>query len=246
MDRSNDTTDAFVEVKLGNVTFKTDVKRKTLNPTFNSPWFRFEIDDLEIQDEPLTIRVMDYDTYSANDAIGKVSLSLSPLLLQKDISRGMFGWIPIYDTMNGVRGEINFIVKVELFSDSNKFRQSSCGVQFFHSNSIPHGYHAIIRGFVEELVLDDDPEHDWIDKIRRAASSNEARQIAFMKLAGQIQRKIGLKAINMGGNAVIAFRQHFDLEKDTIVARGIGTCVTLVKIQGEISSSINSNIPEDE
>lgn len=246
MDRSNDTTDAFVEVKLGNVTFKTDVKRKTLHPVFNSNWFRFEIDDLEIQDEPLLLRVMDYDTYSANDAIGKVSLSLCPLLLQKDISRGMNGWVPIYDTMNGIRGEINFIVKVELFSDANKFRQSSCGVQFFHSNSIPHGYHAIIRGFVEELILDDDPEQQWIDKIRRAASSNEARQIAFMKLAGQIQRKIGLKAINMGGNAVVGFKQHFDLERDTIVARGIGTCVTLVKIQNDLTTSLNNNIPEDE
>lgn len=86
--------------------------------------------------------------------------------------------------MNGIRGEINFIVKVELFTDSNKFRQSSCGVQFFHSNSIPYGYHAIIRGFVEELTIEDDPEHDWLDKIRRASASNEARQIAFMKLAG--------------------------------------------------------------
>ena len=34
--------------------------------------FRFEVDDLELQDEPLQIRIMDYDTYSANDAIGKV------------------------------------------------------------------------------------------------------------------------------------------------------------------------------
>lgn len=107
MDRSNDTTDAFVEIKLGSVTFKTDVKRKTLNPVFNSPWFRFEIDDEMIQDEPLLLRVMDYDTYSANDAIGKVSLSLSPLLLQKDISRGMYGWIPIYDTMNGWLNDLN-------------------------------------------------------------------------------------------------------------------------------------------
>lgn len=112
MDRSNDTTDAFVEVKLMQQTFKTDVKRKTLNPTFNSAWFRFEIDDLDIQNEPLTIRVMDYDLYSANDAIGKVSLNLGPLLLQKDTSRGMSGWIPIYDTMIGIRGEVNFIVKV--------------------------------------------------------------------------------------------------------------------------------------
>ena len=37
----------------------------------------------------------------------------------------------MYDTMHGIRGEVQIIVKVELFSDLNKFRQSSCGVQFF-------------------------------------------------------------------------------------------------------------------
>lgn len=67
MDKSNLTTDAFVEVKLGNITYKTDVKRKSLNPVFNSQWFRFEIDDQEIQDELLNIRVMDYDTYRLID-----------------------------------------------------------------------------------------------------------------------------------------------------------------------------------
>ena len=35
--------------------------------------------------------------------------------------------------MHGMRGEVSVIVKVELFSDVNKFRQSSCGVQFFSS-----------------------------------------------------------------------------------------------------------------
>jgi len=34
-----------------------------------------------LQDEPLQIRLMDYDTYSANDAIGKVYLDLNPLLV---------------------------------------------------------------------------------------------------------------------------------------------------------------------
>lgn len=116
-------------------------------------------------------------------------LSLNPLILQND-SKGFSGYVPIYDTMNGIRGEINFICKVELFSDNNKFRQSSCGVQFFHSTCIPFGYHALIRGFVEEMIVDDDPEHDWIDKIRRASASNEARQQIFMKLAGQVSDEI--------------------------------------------------------
>ncbi len=113
---------------------------------------RFEVaDDLELQDEPLQIRVMDYDTYSANDAIGKVYVDLKPLLLRHDGGEAaaatgsdmfskqapgvfsMSGWLPIYDTIHGIRGEVNVMVKVELFSDLNKFRQSSCGVPFFCS-----------------------------------------------------------------------------------------------------------------
>lgn len=93
---------------------------------------------------------MDHDTYSANDAIGKVYIDLNPLLLpaanfllkynwngetsssrESSTNSVMSGWVPVYDTMHGIRGEVNITVKVELFSDSNKFRQSSCGVQFF-------------------------------------------------------------------------------------------------------------------
>src|SRR5438105_1081562 len=40
-----------------------------------------QVEDSELQDEPLQIRLMDYDTYSANDAIGKVYLDLNPLLI---------------------------------------------------------------------------------------------------------------------------------------------------------------------
>ncbi|XP_055610294.1 C2 domain-containing protein 5 isoform X2 [Uranotaenia lowii] len=43
MDRSSDTTDAYVEIKLGSSTHKTDVCRKSLNPTWNSDWYRFEV-----------------------------------------------------------------------------------------------------------------------------------------------------------------------------------------------------------
>ncbi|XP_065094151.1 C2 domain-containing protein 5 [Ochlerotatus camptorhynchus] len=253
MDRSSDTTDAFVEIKFGSITHKTDVCRKSLNPVWNSDWYRFEVDDADLQDEPLQIRLMDYDTYSANDAIGKVYINLSPLLYsftldkptQSNTGKGsvMSGWIPVYDTMNGVRGEVNIIVKVDLFTDFNKFRQSSCGVRFFHSSIIPHGYNAqVIHGFVEELVVNDDPEYQWIDKIRTPRASNEARQIVFMKLSGQVQRKIGLKAIELGANAVIGYTQCFDLEGDVgVVARGIGTAVTLIKIHENFAHQVVDN-----
>lgn len=84
---------------------------------------------------------------------------------------------------------------------------------------------------MEELVVNDDPEYQWIDKIRTPRASNEARQTLFFKLSGELQRKIGVKALDMGGNAVIGYKQCFDLEGDSgIVARGIGTAVTLVKV----------------
>ncbi|GLG96185.1 Uncharacterized protein GBIM_03015, partial [Gryllus bimaculatus] len=246
MDRSSDTTDAYVEIKMGNTTYKTDVFRKSLNPVWDSEWYRFEVDDAELQDEPLQIRLMDYDTYSANDSIGKVYLDLNPLLLPPPPTVGKIaggtdppssgsapagtvfsGWIPVFDTMHGIRGEVNIIVKVELFSDFNKFRQSSC------APVIPSGYHVqVVHGFVEELVVNDDPEYQWIDKIRTPRASNEARQTLFFKLSGELQRKIGLKALDLGGNSVIGYNQCFDLEGESgIVVRGIGTAVTLTKVQ---------------
>lgn len=245
MDRSSDTTDAYVEIKLANTTYKTDVCKKSLNPQWNTDWYRFEVDDSELQDEPLQIRVMDHDTYSANDAIGKVYLNLNPLLLPFEIQslnptlngentthHEISGWIPVYDTMHGIRGEVNVIVKVELFSDFNRFRQSSCGVHFFYSSMIPEGFIAkAVHGFVEELVVNDDPEYQWIDKIRTPRASNEARQTLFCKLSGKLQRKVGVKTLNLGGNAVIGYKLSYDLEGESgIVARGIGTAVTLMKI----------------
>ncbi|CAH1255794.1 unnamed protein product [Diabrotica balteata] len=223
MDRSSDTTDAYVEIKLGSTTFKTDVCRKSLHPQWNTDWYRFEVEDSELQDEPLQIRLMDHDTYSANDAIGKVYLNLNPLLLPVDgqimkygfngdssIHHEISGWLPVYDTMHGIRAP-----------------------------TVPQGYQAkLIHGFVEELVVYDDPEYQWIDKIRTPRASNEARQTLFFKLSGELQRKIGVKTLNLGGNAVIGYKQSYDLEGESgIVARGIGTAITLMV------SSTNSNGP---
>ncbi|KAL4717358.1 hypothetical protein ACJJTC_017245 [Scirpophaga incertulas] len=240
MDRAGDTTDAFVEIKFGGVTHKTDVCRKSLNPHWSSTeWYRFEVDESELQDEPLQLRLMDHDTYSANDAIGKVVISLAPLLAREvnntkatTAPQGgavLSGWIPVFDTMHGIRGELNVIVKVELFSDFNKYKTSSCGVQFFHCPKIPPGYRATsIHGFVEELVVNDDPEYQWIDKIRTPRASNEARQVAFIKLSNQVQRLVGLKAAELGANAVVGYQQDFDLEGEAgVVARAIGTAVSI-------------------
>ncbi|XP_024137223.1 C2 domain-containing protein 5 isoform X4 [Oryzias melastigma] len=242
MDRASDLTDAFVEVKFGNTTFKTDVFPKSLNPQWNSEWFKFEVDDEDLQDEPLQITVLDHDTYSANDAIGKVYIDIDPLLYSEAASV-ISGWFPIYDTIHGIRGEINVLVKVELFNDLNRFRQSSCGVKFFCTTSIPKGYRAaIVHGFVEELVVNEDPEYQWIDRIRTPRASNEARQRLIFLMSGELQRKIGLKVLEMGGNAVVGYLQCFDLEGESgLVVRAIGTACTLEKLSSGSSTHTHPN-----
>ncbi|XP_072327904.1 C2 domain-containing protein 5 isoform X17 [Scyliorhinus torazame] len=237
MDRASDLTDAFVEVKFGNTTFKTDVFPKSLNPQWNSEWFKFEVDDEDLQDEPLQITVLDHDTYSANDAIGKVYIDIDPLL-SNEAAAILSGWFPIYDTIHGIRGEINVTVKVDLFNDLNRFRQSSCGVKFFCTTSIPKCYKAVtIHGFVEELVVNEDPEYQWIDRIRTPRASNEARQRLISLMSGELQRKIGLKVLEMGGNAVVGYLQCFDLEGESgLVVRAIGTACTLDKLSNPATS----------
>ncbi|XP_078024045.1 C2 domain-containing protein 5 isoform X6 [Epinephelus lanceolatus] len=243
MDRASDLTDAFVEVKFGNTTFKTDVCPKSLNPQWNSEWFKFEVDDEDLQDEPLQVTVLDHDTYSANDAIGKVYIDIDPLLCSEAASV-ISGWFPIYDTIHGIRGEINVLVKVELFNDLNRFRQSSCGVKFFCTTSIPRCYRAVmVHGFVEELVVNEDPEYQWIDRIRTPRASNEARQRLISLMSGELQRKIGLKVLEMGGNAVVGYLQCFDLEGESgLVVRAIGTACTLDKLSSGSAPGTNTHV----
>lgn len=58
------------------------------------------MDDEDLQDEPLQITVLDHDTYSANDAIGKVYIDIDPLLCS-EAATVISGWLPIYDTIHG-------------------------------------------------------------------------------------------------------------------------------------------------
>ena len=79
----------------------------------------------------------------------------------------------------------------------------------FAAPSTPHGFKIqSIQGFVKELVVNDDPEYQWIDKIRTPRASNEARQTLFSQLSGEVRRKIGLKVLELGGNAVVGLASH--------------------------------------
>ena len=188
---------------------------------------------------------MDYDRYSADDQIGKIYLNLNPLLF-KESGYQMFGFYPIYDTINGCRGEIYCIIKLEPFNDLNKFRQTSTNIRFYHSPIVPFGYYCTqILGFVEELIVNEDPEYQWIDKIRTPRASNEARQLLFYKLSAEVQRKLGNKAIELGGNAVLGYQLNYDLENSSITVRGIATAVILKKVIKQIDV-LNNPVPRQQ
>jgi hypothetical protein len=96
------------------------------------------------------------------------------------------------------------VIYIQSYTSGNTFHICRTKIIFFAAQVIPQGYQAqVVHGFVEELVVNDDPEYQWIDKIRTPRASNEARQTLFFKLSGEVQRKIGLKALDLGGNAVI-------------------------------------------
>jgi hypothetical protein len=89
---------------------------------------------------------------------------------------------PSFDTLRGVRGEMNIQVKLQFFGDGNRFSDSSAGelsvtvlpinlcskvlivftlgVQFFSMPCLPPTYHiTAVLGFVSSLDTEDDPEY---------------------------------------------------------------------------------------
>ena len=64
---------------------------------------------------------------------------------------------------------------------------------------MPEGHRAqFLPGFVEELVVSDDPEYKWIDKIRTPRASNEARQLLFNRLSGEVSLARILSSLYLG------------------------------------------------
>lgn len=181
---STPSTDAYVLVTLGGhysltdqeasqgkqkcYTAKTKVCRRTLNPIWHEE-FRFDVSsDTLLQDEPLIFKVCDSDARSYDECIGLVYIDLNPLLTEtasedeeEDAQAGIVdGWFPLYDTLGGVRGELGLSVKLNFIGDINPFRDSSAGVQLFPFSTLDpaSGFEVVhIFGFVEELVVADDP-----------------------------------------------------------------------------------------
>lgn len=194
-----------------------------MDPVWNED-FRFEVsDDSDLQNEPLEIKVLDYDTITYNDAIGLVFVDLNSLLASQ--CDQINGWFPIFDTLRGVRGELCIQVKLQFFGDNNPFKDSSAGVRFFSVKKLP--VQSTVLGLVSALDVSDDPEFHWTESFRTPRTSNEARTRIMFQLSGQLRRLIGKRVLELGGNAVVGYIQKFDVEKedDVIFARAYGTAV---------------------
>lgn len=64
---------------------------------------------------------------------------------------------------------------------------------------------------------------------------------------GELQRKIGLKVLEMRGNAVVGYLQCFDLEGESgLVVRAIGTACTLDKLSNTSAFLPACNSPSKE
>jgi hypothetical protein len=219
-------TDAYVLVTLGGhysitdqedgkekqkvYTAKTKVCRRTVNPAWHED-FRFEVDDKLLQEEPLIFKVCDSDSLGYDESIGLVYVDLNPLLTHTasendDITDGISeskidGWFPLYDTLGGVRGELGLSVKLNFIGDENPFRDSSAGVQLFPFSTLDPaaGYTVThVFGFVEELVVADDPEFEWNDNFRRQQVSHETRQTLLYLLDASVRRRMCKTVLERG------------------------------------------------
>lgn len=66
---------------------------------------------------------MDHDTYSAGSLIGTVVVDLNTMIMRSDFSNSsgtiFDGWMPIYDTIEGIRGELRIGVSINVIRDKN-------------------------------------------------------------------------------------------------------------------------------
>ncbi|KAF1781820.1 C2 domain [Phytophthora cactorum] len=231
VDRTSKLADAYVSITFASFEAKSSVSKKTLNPKWDEE-FRFDVaDDSVLQSQPIEFKLMDHDVYTTDATVGIVYVDLNCLLMRD--GHVIQGWFPVYDTLLGVRCELSLVIRLQYFGDVNPFRESSAGVQFFGLSTLDPSLYRIesMLGFVEELVVHADPEYSWSDSFRTSRRSNEHRQLLLYKLSSQVATLVGKKALELGGNAVLAYKQFFDVEGDSgLVARACGTACYITPV----------------
>lgn len=210
MDRATNLTDAYVVVRVGAgrkggdaeaSTFRTKVSRKTLDPVWDEEFTVRVVDDRDLEETPIEFLVWDKDDFSADDLIGSVYTDVTGLLARlsdgSDRQPTLEGWFPLFDTLEGVRGELH--VRVQVI----KYVESSPVVRFFSSSRLPQSLYSrqAICGFVQELIVEEDPEYAFADNFRAARQSNQKRMQLLHWLSMSLRRQIAKQVAAAGGNA---------------------------------------------
>uniref|UniRef100_A0A8R1DFX8 C2 domain-containing protein n=1 Tax=Caenorhabditis japonica TaxID=281687 RepID=A0A8R1DFX8_CAEJA len=231
MNKSINSTDAFVEVRFLETTDKTDVVT-SLNPVWNSEQFVFDTDEKELTEDWLQLRVMDHDTYSANDAIGRVNVDCNIFLERMRLAKVELleetFTMRVYDTIYGNRGELTIGIKMHLLMQYNPNNY----VHIMSATSVPGNFRiAEIFGLVDNIRCEKDPDYEWLDRIRKPRATNEARQNAIRMTMRDAMMGIAHKAHKMGGNVILGIQEYVDMEgsaSDLLTCRVIGTCIKAV------------------
>ncbi|KIH57719.1 C2 domain protein [Ancylostoma duodenale] len=228
MNKSINSTDAFVEIRFADEVQKTEVVT-SLNPQWDSELFPFDTDEKQLVECWLQFRVMDHDTYSANDAIGRVNLDCN-ILVEKMRMQEMERLdethiLPIYDTLNGGfeylvvldllqsrfrnRGELTFRIKLQLLVDTD-FKNY---VQILSGYQVPFDYRVIeIVGLMHELKSEKDPDYEWLDRIRTPKATNEARQSAIRDALRSAAVSLAHKVNKHQCNLICGYQEYLDVE----------------------------------
>ncbi|KAK6756262.1 hypothetical protein RB195_014579 [Necator americanus] len=211
MNKSINSTDAFVEIRFADDVQKTEVVT-SLNP-----------------------RVMDHDTYSANDAIGRVNLDcnifVEKMRMQELERIDETHVLPIYDTLNGNRGELKFRIKLQLLveTDLRNYVQILSGYQIYSGYKIVE-----IVGLMHELKSEKDPDYEWLDRIRTPKATNEARQSAIRDALRSAVVSLAHKVNKHQCNLICGYQEYLDVEgssTDLFTVRVLGTALRIQKVK---------------
>ncbi|CAD2096880.1 conserved Plasmodium protein, unknown function [Plasmodium vinckei petteri] len=216
----------YLEVTLGETKQRTKFNISKTSNDLNLS-FRLEIsDDSELQICPLKIAIDDAEDINS----GYIQIDFSFFYFHDNLK--LEGWFPLYDSLEGIKGELYCTIKWEFFEEKNPYNDNSA-VLLLGTTSFPKGspyYIEEIIGFAHELKIVNDPEYDWKDFIRSSRNSNEARCDVIQNSFMEVRKYVGKKAKILGGNAILGYREHLNLEGSTtnkICIRIIGTVVKL-------------------
>ena len=264
MDRRSQLTDAYVEIRFNDQTDRTPVMRNSLTPTWNHLW-EFKVPSLQaLQEEPVEFKVYDHDIFSRNDLIGIVFIDLNTILSDPTGKCHIQNsWVPIFDTMRGLRGELELSVRIRFLDNRNPFCPPSLmapsdhmtatigsssietgeGVLIFSLSSLDSSVYRIekVAGMVEELLGKADPEYQTIQNFRTSRTTNDARMLQFFRLSGKVRRQLGRKVLELGCNCVLGYNEQFDLERNNgIIIRAYGTACIISMVSSERGPKVTS------